>query len=94
KVQADIALAAQRARPLGMPVLLGEFGVINTIPDAQRAPWYRTVRKAAESHGMGWTAWQFVVSGHVYDLATEAWKAPIYQALFDRPPPKPAIKAD
>ena len=94
KVQADIALAAQRARPLGMPVLLGEFGVINTIPDAQRAPWSRTVRKAAEAHGMGWTAWQFVVSGHVYDLATESWKAPIYRALFDRPPPSPALEAN
>jgi endoglucanase len=55
KVQADIALATERARPLGMPVLLGEFGVINTIPDRERAPWIRTVRKATEAHGMAWT---------------------------------------
>ncbi|MBU6372283.1 MAG: cellulase family glycosylhydrolase [Alphaproteobacteria bacterium] len=91
KVKADIALAASRAQPLGMPVFLGEFGVINTIPDTERAPWIRTVRRAAEQHGMSWCIWQFVVSGHMYDLKTDTWSAPIYQALFDRPPPRPAL---
>ena len=91
KVRDDIALAAERAKPLAMPVFLGEFGVINTIPDAERAPWIRTVRRAAEQHDMSWAFWQFVVSNHAYDLQHDAWKPPIYQALFDRPPPRPAI---
>ena len=91
KVEDDIAQAAERARPLRIPVILGEFGVINTIPDKERAPWIRTVRRAAEAQGMAWTIWQFVVSGHMYDLASEAWSPPIYQALFDKPPPRPAL---
>ena len=49
-----MAAAAAKARALGMPLLLGEFGVLRTVKTAQRAPWTAATRRSAERHAIAW----------------------------------------
>jgi endoglucanase len=61
---ADETILAEFARleawsaATGTSVILNEFGVFNACVDAaSRGHWTRSVRRAAEAHGVGWTYW-------------------------------------
>jgi endoglucanase len=81
KVDADMASAAAQARALGMPLLLGEFGVLRTVKTAQRASWTAAVRRSAERHAIAWCSWDFAGAFPAYDLTHERWIEPILDAL-------------
>ena len=64
------------------PVLLGEFGVLETANLAERVIWTRTVARAAEAHGLPWIYWQFDGDFTAYDTAHDAWVEPVARALI------------
>ena len=68
----------------GLPVFVGEFGVINEVPDNQRADWIKARRMAMESAGLSWCVWDYSASFNSYDMAREQWKPQILNALTGR----------
>jgi endoglucanase len=53
---ADLAKWSSRHR---VPVMLGEFGVLDFAVDTvSRTNWVRAVRKSAEANGAGWVYWE------------------------------------
>lgn len=77
----DKALSAQNR--FGMPVFVGEFGVYEEVPIAQRALWTRAMREGLESRGMGWCHWDFATTLKAYDQSTETWLPEIKAALLE-----------
>jgi endoglucanase len=58
-IAADFAEAGAWAKGHGVPMMLGEFGVLNFCVDpASRGNWVRAVRQAAEANGLGWASWE------------------------------------
>lgn len=88
QVRADILSAADWARPRGMPMFLGEFGVHLNAPPTDRAAWVRAVREAAEASGQAWCHHDFATNFAAYDRGREAWRADIFEALMGVPPPR------
>lgn len=68
----------------GLHVFVGEFGVINTLPIAQRNAWLKAQRKAMEANGFSWCAWDFSGAFNSYDLKRERWLPGVLDALTDR----------
>lgn len=64
------------------PVFLGEFGVIKTVPDDQRAEWIEYYRRSAEDSGIGWCLWDFGAAFGIYDVETKSWSEQIKHALL------------
>ena len=68
----------------GLPVFVGEFGVIDEVPDNQRAHWIKARRIAMEEAGLSWCVWDFSAAFSSYDMSTESWKPQILDALVGR----------
>ena len=66
----------------GRPLFVGEFGVIDTVDQAQRNLWIKTRRKAMEQAGISWCAWDFVGAFSLYDQKRNQWKPGVLDALF------------
>jgi endoglucanase len=64
------------------PVLLGEFGVLETADPVDRVLWTRTIARAAEAHGISWIYWQFDGDFTAYDTARDEWIEPVARALI------------
>lgn len=47
------------AKETGLPLWCGEFGALDTTPDAARERWYRDVLGALDRHGIPWTIWDY-----------------------------------
>lgn len=59
QINADFATAGDWSRRTGIPLMLGEFGVLDFCVDqASRATWIRAVRRAAEEKRIGWVYWE------------------------------------
>ncbi len=78
----DFSDAAHWRDKVGMPMLLGEFGVYVKVPDQQRAEWTEKVRKTAEEVGFGWCYWDYATSLGIYDLEVEHFKPGMVEALM------------
>lgn len=63
------------------PILLGEFGVLESAGMAQRAVWTAAVARAAEARGFGWSYWQFDSDFVLWDMKADGWVKPIHDAL-------------
>ena len=74
------------------PILLGEFGALETGALAQRVAWTSTVARAAEARGFGWSYWQFDSDFIVCDMKADGWVKPILNALVPSPG-APAVAA-
>ncbi|MEM8615951.1 MAG: cellulase family glycosylhydrolase, partial [Pseudomonadota bacterium] len=79
----DLDKAARLASQHRMPVFVGEFGVYEEVPEAQRARWIGAIRRGMEARGLGWCHWDFATTLKAYDLTTEAWIPSIRAALLD-----------
>lgn len=66
----------------GLPVFVGEFGVIGEVPMQERAAWIRAKRKAMEEAGLSWCVWDFAAAFPSYDKKRERWIEPIRDALL------------
>lgn len=59
QIDADFATAGDWSRRTAIPVMLGEFGVLDFCVDpTSRATWIRAVRQAAELNKIGWAYWE------------------------------------
>lgn len=74
--------AARYRDQVGMPMLLGEFGVYHEVPDAERAQWTRYVRQTAERVGFGWCYWDWSTSLGMYDTDIERFDPGMLEALM------------
>ncbi len=89
--QSDIAdlkltykLANEFKTRTGLPVLVGEFGVIDKVPGLERMAWTKTRRKTIEANGMSWCVWDFSGAFKIYDTNTRRWYPGVKDALFGR----------
>jgi hypothetical protein len=63
------------------PILLGEFGALESAGMAQRVAWTAAVARAAEARGFGWSYWQFDPDFVLWDMKADGWVKPIHGAL-------------
>lgn len=68
----------------GLPILVGEFGVINKVPNDQRYQWTKARRKAIEAGGLSWCAWDFSGAFNAYDTTSGRWLPGAKDAYFGR----------
>ncbi len=66
------------------PMYLGEFGAYSQSPIEGRAQWTAFVARAAESHGMPWTYWEFCAGFGAYDPVAKQWRQPLLDALLGK----------
>ncbi len=64
-----------------LPVLVGEFGVIDTAPHSERAFWLKTRRLMIEKENMSWCAWDFAGAFKTYDVQNQTWFPGMREAL-------------
>lgn len=79
--QADAATAAALSRAAGLPIQLGEFGVITEAPASERLAWLHSMRSAMETQGIAWCVWDFAVAFAVYDQSRQDWIPGVRSAL-------------
>lgn len=85
QIKKDFDKVRAWAQKNGRPILLGEFGALETGPLAQRVAWTSTVARAAEARGFGWSYWQFDSDFIVWDMKADGWVKPILNALVPSP---------
>lgn len=68
----------------GLPVFVGEFGVIDKVPMAERFAWTKVRRLTMEAHGFSWCAWDFSGAFKSYDTDARRWLPGAQDALFGR----------
>ena len=74
--------AANWALAENRPLHLGEFGAIIEADMASRAAWAAFIVETAEALGLSWSYWDFCANFAVFDKRTNAWHAPILNALL------------
>ena len=82
RVRTDLERAAAWARARGRALVLGEFGTHDVAAPADRAHWTECVRTEAERLGIDWIAWDLATGFGVYDVARDAWRTPLRDALL------------
>jgi endoglucanase len=80
-IRHDFDFMALWARLNHRPIFIGEFGVLETAPIADRAAWTREVAREADSHGFSWAYWQFRGNFTAYDEKEGKWNDQILNAL-------------
>jgi len=78
------AIATAFKRRTGLPLFVGEFGVIDKVPQAERNQWTKMRRKRMEAAGISWCAWDMMGAFKTYDIATEQWRPGVLDALFSK----------
>jgi len=68
----------------GLPIFIGEFGVIDKVPVNQRFAWSKARRQTMEAHGFSWCAWDFAGAFKSYDTGTKSWLPGAQDAFFGR----------
>lgn len=53
-----------RAKQLSVPVFVGEFGTLYTVPEQSRANWYRDIVSLLGEYGIGYTSWDYKGAGY------------------------------
>jgi endoglucanase len=47
------------AKKYNLPLYCGEWGCLNTVPNAARLQWYRDMKKVLEENNIGWATWDY-----------------------------------
>jgi Cellulase (glycosyl hydrolase family 5) len=81
KLSKDLDLVKAWADKHKRPILLGEFGALETAGMAQRVAWTAAVARAAEARGFAWSYWQFDSDFVLWDMKADDWVKPIHGAL-------------
>ncbi len=89
-VRDGLTKAAAWGRDHRLPLFIGEFGAFSRADMDSRARWTAFVRTEAERLGMSWAYWEFGTDFGAYDLAADAWREPLRQALLGDPDPTPS----
>ncbi len=77
-------LAKEFKLKTGMPVFVGEFGVIDKVPQTQRNQWIKARRKSMETAGLSWCAWDYAGAFKSYDTEAERWLPGVLDAYTGR----------
>ena len=93
RLKADFDKVKAWADKHGRPILLGEFGALESAAMPLRAAWTAAVARAAEARGFGWSYWQFDSDFVVWDMKADGWVKPILDALMSAPAPAPVAVA-
>ncbi|MDR7271268.1 endoglucanase [Pelomonas saccharophila] len=91
KLKQDFDRVKAWSQRTGRPILLGEFGALESAGMAQRVAWTAAVARAAEARGFGWSYWQFDSDFVVWDMKADGWVKPILGALVPVPGAAPAV---
>ena len=81
KLQKDMDFVKAWADKAGRPILMGEFGALESAGMAQRVAWTSAVARAAEARGFAWSYWQFDSDFVLWDMKADGWVKPILGAL-------------
>lgn len=81
KLQKDLDFVKTWADKTGRPILMGEFGALESAGMAQRVGWTAAVARAAEARGFAWSYWQFDSDFVLWDMKADGWVKPIHGAL-------------
>ena len=81
-VTADLSEAVAWARDRGVPLYVGEFGVVAAADRASRLRWTAWVRHELERLGIPWAYWDLATEFGAYDLERGAWDAELLDALL------------
>lgn len=86
KIRDLFARISAWGREYDRPILLGEFGVYEQsgTPLRMRVDYTAMVACEAERQGFAWAYWQFDGNFIAWDMAGDAWVAPIKNALIPR----------
>ncbi|MGM9479623.1 glycoside hydrolase family 5 protein [Roseateles sp. NT4] len=85
KLRQDFDRVKAWSQRTGRPILLGEFGALETAGMAQRVAWTAAVGRAAEARGFSWSYWQFDSDFVAWDMKADGWVKPILNALVPVP---------
>lgn len=81
KLQKDFDRVKAWADQQRRPILMGEFGALESAGMAQRVAWTSAVARAAEARGFGWSYWQFDSDFVLWDMKADGFVKPIHGAL-------------
>src|SRR4051794_40166699 len=74
-VSADLVEAASWAKARGVPLYVGEFGVVEAAERASRLRWTAWVRHELDRLRIPWAYWDLATEFGVYDLERGVWDA-------------------
>lgn len=93
KLQKDMDRVKAWADKHRRPILLGEFGALESAGMAQRVAWTAAVARAAEARGFAWSYWQFDSDFILWDMKADGWVKPIHGALVpEKAPAAPPVR--
>ena len=81
-VERDFDGVAQWSQEHHRPILLGEFGAYDKVPQQSRVRWDAFIRKTSEDRGFSWAYWQFDADFVVYKVEAGKWNELILKALI------------
>jgi endoglucanase len=81
QLQRDVNSVVAWRNQLGVPVLLGEYGVDTAVPLLQRAAWTLDVTRALNGAAIPWCYFNYASGFAIYETGREAWIAPMIEAL-------------
>ncbi len=88
KEKKELKALFEDARKIGKkwnkPIFMGEFGVIDGVPNSWRAEYIEQYRRKAEEAHIGWCLWDFGASFAIYDVSTREWEPKMLDALMSQ----------
>jgi len=78
----DFRTVKEWAQKNNRPIFLGEFGAYDKADMDSRVRYISFVARTAEKCGFSWAYWQFDSDFILYDVNSEKWVQPIYNALI------------
>ena len=76
RLKADFDKVKAWADKHGRPILLGEFGALESAGMPLQRGRTAAVARAAEARGFGWSYWQFDSDFVVWDMKADGWSSP------------------
>ena len=64
RLEESIMQGINRAKQLNVPVFVGEFGTLKTVPEPSRTNWYRDVVDIYKKHNTPYTSWDYKGAGY------------------------------
>ena len=96
RLASDFAEVANWGKANDYSLILGEFGVIDKVPELDRAEWAYSVRVEAEARNVGWFYWSFKGDFGIIDIKKACLRRVLVRALtgVDKQPPVGYIYCD
>ena len=86
KIREGLDLAANEAKRLGYPVVVGEFGAYSRAPQAARVRYLQTMRAEMAARELPWMYWELASGFGLYDPQAHAWRTDLVRALYGPTP--------